>query len=119
MKKVNSPAQPAFQYVLFARLIARETDSKIDLLDTPEVITKKLKKAECAPKVVEGNGVLAFVEYVLLPAATLKGTAEFKVERTRDNLPTLVYNNIKQMHDDYQNDVVSCQSFASPSLITC
>jgi tyrosyl-tRNA synthetase len=81
-------------------------DSKIDLLDPPEVVTKKIKKAVAAPKVVEENGVLAFVEFVLLPAAELKGKREFRVERERDGLEPLVYTTIEQMHEDYRNDVV-------------
>jgi tyrosyl-tRNA synthetase len=82
------------------------TDSKIDLLDSPEVVTKKIKKAMAAPKVVEENGVLAFVEYVLLPVSALKGNREFRVERERDGLEPLVYTAIAQMHEDYKNDVV-------------
>lgn len=68
-------------------------------------MAKKIRKAECVPKVVEGNGVLALVEYVLLPGSGLKnGVREVKVER-RDAEP-LVYTNIKQMQEDYENDVV-------------
>lgn len=59
------------------------------------------------PKVAEGNGVLSFVEYVLLPAAALKGKKEFTVERERDGLEPLVYTDIAAMHEDYKNDVVS------------
>ena len=82
-------------------------DSKIDLLDSPELVTKKLKKAVAAPKEVEGNGILAFIEFVLLPAAALRGgKKEFQVERSRDNLEPLVYTSIAQIHDDYKNDVV-------------
>ena len=58
------------------------------------------------PKVVEDNGLLSFVEYVLLPAATLKGRGEFVVDRSRDNLEPLVYKSIDQMRTDYSNDVV-------------
>lgn len=82
----------------------RFIDSKIDLLDSPEVIKQKIKKAECFPKVVEGNGVLTFVEYVLFPAASLKGRKEFVVER-RDEDP-LVYTRIEQMYEDYKKDLV-------------
>ncbi len=83
-------------------------DSKIDLLDPPEVVVKKLKKAFAAPKEVEGNGVLSFTEYVLLPAGTLKyGHPEFRVDRSRDGLEPLIYTSIQQMQDDYKNDVVS------------
>lgn len=83
-----------------------DADSKIDLLDPPEVVTKKIKKAVAAPGVVEENGVLAFVEFVLLPAAGLRGTREFIVDRERDGLEPLKYTSITQMQEDYRNDVV-------------
>ena len=61
-----------------------------------------------APKEVEGNGVLALIEYVLLPVSELKnGKRSFTVERERDGLEPLVYDDIKKIHDDYRNDVVS------------
>ncbi|ERS99225.1 tyrosine-tRNA ligase [Sporothrix schenckii ATCC 58251] len=92
------------------KMSSSEEDSKIDLLDSPETITKKIRKAEAAPKIVEGNGLLAFVEYVLLPAAELKtGARTFTVERTRDALEPLVYSDVKAMHADYQNDVLTPQ----------
>ncbi|PLB38056.1 tyrosine--tRNA ligase TYS1 [Aspergillus candidus] len=91
------------------KMSSSEQDSKIDLLDTPEVITKKIRKAEASPKVVEENGVLAFVEYVLLPASELKGQREFRVERERDGLEPLVYTSIEKMHEDYRADVLSPQ----------
>jgi tyrosyl-tRNA synthetase len=82
------------------------TDSKIDLLDPPDVVAKKIKKAEAAPSVTEGNGLLAFTEFVLLPASSLYGGGEFIVDRERDNLPPLVYKDVAKMHADYQNDIV-------------
>jgi len=81
------------------------TDSKIDLLDEPDLVAKKIRKATCEPKTVEGNGVLAFVEYVLLPIAQLKDR-DFRVDRSRDNLEPLVYTSVTALHQDYQNDVV-------------
>ncbi|KAK3186139.1 Tyrosine--tRNA ligase cytoplasmic [Lecanicillium sp. MT-2017a] len=90
-----------------AKMSSSDPNSKIDLLDTPDVITKKISKAESFPKVVEGNGVLAFTEYVLLPAAELKGNKQFVVER-REGEP-LVYTSIEQMHEDYRNDVLTPQ----------
>jgi len=50
------------------KMSASDPDSKIDVLETPEGVTKKLKKAYAAPKEIEGNGIMSFVEYVLLPA---------------------------------------------------
>lgn len=42
-----------------------EEDSKIDLLDSPAVVKKKLKKAFCEPGNIEDNGLLSFVKHVI------------------------------------------------------
>ncbi|KAI4778984.1 tyrosyl-tRNA synthetase [Aureobasidium sp. EXF-3400] len=90
------------------KMSSSEPDSKIDLLDGPEIVKKKLKKAVAAPKVVEDNGVLSFVEYVLLPISALQtGEQKFVVER-REGEP-LVYTSIEQMHADYREDILSPQ----------
>jgi hypothetical protein len=61
-----------------------------------------------APKIVEENGVLSFVEYVLLPISALQtGEPKFVVER-REGSP-LIYNSIAQMHSDYREDILSPQ----------
>jgi tyrosyl-tRNA synthetase len=90
------------------KMSSSDVDSKIDLLDPPEVVSKKIRKAVATPRVTDENGLLAFVEFVLLPAAALKGCKEFRVER-RDGLEPLIYTDIKQIHDDYKNDVLTPQ----------
>lgn len=89
-------------------------DSKIDLLDSAESISKKIRKAECAPRVTEENGVIALVEFVLLPAAALRGNREFRVER-RDEEP-LVYTDISKLCEDFKNDIVR-PSLPKPSTL--
>lgn len=91
------------------KMSSSDPDSKIDLIDSSEVVRKKLKKAFCPPKQVEGNGVLSFVEYVLLPASALKnaGAPRFVVAR-REGEP-LIYSDIAQMRKDYEADVLSPQ----------
>lgn len=92
------------------KMSSSDPDSKIDLIDQPDVVKKKLKKAYCPIKQVEGNGVLSFVEYVLLPASALKnnGTPKFVVPR-KDAEP-LEYSNIKQMQDDFSADILQPQT---------
>jgi tyrosyl-tRNA synthetase len=95
------------------KMSSSDPDSKIDLLDSPDIVKKKLKKAFCPPKQVDGNGVISFVEYVLLPASALKntenpGTPSFTVPR-RDAEP-LVYTSIDQIKADYLADVLQPQS---------
>jgi hypothetical protein len=72
----------------------------------------QIKKAEAAPRVAEGNGLLAYVEHVFLPVAELKGKREFIVTRERDGLEPLVYTTISQMRTDYETDVVSFPAWA-------
>ncbi|KAI1283502.1 tyrosyl-tRNA synthetase [Xylaria sp. FL0933] len=87
------------------KMSSSDENSKIDLLDPPDVVTKKIKKAEAAPRVAEGNGLLAYVEHVFLPVAELKGKREFVVTRERDGLEPLVYTTIAQMRSDYETDL--------------
>lgn len=91
------------------KMSSSDPDSKIDLIDPPDVVRKKVKKAHCAPQQVQGNGVLSFIEFVLLPASALKnnGVQKFVVER-RDAEP-LVYSNIEEMHKDYAADKLQPQ----------
>ncbi|KAJ4302542.1 Tyrosine--tRNA ligase cytoplasmic [Collariella sp. IMI 366227] len=91
------------------KMSSSDPDSKIDLLDSAETVAKKIRKAHAAPQVVEENGLLAFIEYVLLPAARLKGHGEFRVERERDGLEPLVYTDIEKIREDYKNDVLTPQ----------
>ncbi|KAL1840624.1 hypothetical protein VTJ49DRAFT_275 [Mycothermus thermophilus] len=91
------------------KMSSSDPDSKIDLLDPPEVVAKKIRKAHAAPQVVEENGLLAFIEFVLLPAARLRGDGEFRVERERDGLEPLVYTGIEKITEDYKNDVLTPQ----------
>jgi tyrosyl-tRNA synthetase len=44
-----------------------EEDSKIDLLDPPSIVKKKIKGAFCEPGNIENNGLLAFSKHVLIP----------------------------------------------------
>lgn len=93
------------------KMSSSDPDSKIDLLDMPDVVRRKFKKAFCPIATVEGNGVLSFVQYVLLPASALAsadGKASFTVPR-RDAEP-LVYDSIEQIHADYRADILQPQA---------
>lgn len=86
---------------------ASDPDSKIDILDTPEAVKKKLKGAFAVPREVAGNGLISFVEYVLLPVSALKteGRGKFVVERGEGE--PLVYESIETLKEDYTVDKVS------------
>ena len=89
------------------KMSSSDPDSKIDLLDTSEAVKKKLKKAYAVPKEVEGNGIVSFVEYVLLPVSALKsGKGRFVVERREGEGEPLVYEDIEILKEDYKADRV-------------
>lgn len=59
-----------------------EEDSKIDLLDNPAAVKKKLKKAFCEPGNIKDNGILAFSKHVIFPL--FKDGEVFNVLRTTE-----------------------------------
>ena len=59
------------------KMSSSDPNSKIDFLDTPAAVRKKIKSAFCEEGNTEDNGVLAFVEAVLIPISQLR------VERLR------------------------------------
>lgn len=66
-----------------------EDDSKIDLLDSPANVKKKLKKAFCEPGNITDNGLLSFVKYVLF--SLVKESEGFVVARKPENGGDLTY----------------------------
>jgi tyrosyl-tRNA synthetase len=59
------------------KMSASDPNSKIDILDGPAIVKKKIKEAFAAPGEVEGNGLLAFIKAVLLPIAALQDRSPF------------------------------------------
>ncbi|KAJ9478613.1 Tyrosine--tRNA ligase, cytoplasmic [Pseudozyma hubeiensis] len=59
-----------------SKMSSSDNSSKIDFLDTPKEVSKKIADAVCAPGEIEGNGVLGFVRAVLFPIARLRVESE-------------------------------------------
>ncbi|KIW90531.1 tyrosine-tRNA ligase [Cladophialophora bantiana CBS 173.52] len=94
------------------KMSASEPDSKIDILDTAETVRKKLRKAYAATGEVEGNGLISFVEYVLLPISALRdpeGKGTFMCERKEGEGESLVYHDIETLKEDYRTDKLTPQ----------
>ena len=94
------------------KMSASDPDSKIDILDTSDTVRKKLRKAYAAAKEVEGNGVVSFVEYVLLPISALRdpeGKGQFVCKRREGEGEPLIYHDIQTLKDDYLADRLTPQ----------
>ncbi|XP_071442443.1 tyrosine--tRNA ligase, cytoplasmic [Hetaerina americana] len=71
------------------KMSSSEDESKIDLLDSPAAVKKKLKRAFCEPGNVTDNGVLAFVKHVLF--SLFKPDEGFQVVRSEENGGNVTY----------------------------
>ena len=54
------------------KMSSSDPDSKIDFLDPPDAIRRKINKAFCEEGNIADNGVLSFVEAVLIPISELR-----------------------------------------------
>ncbi|OAP56335.1 tyrosine-tRNA ligase [Fonsecaea erecta] len=94
------------------KMSASDPDSKIDILDTADAVKKKLRKAYAAAGEIEGNGIISFVEYVLLPISALRdpeGKGTFVCERREGEGEPLVYHDIESLKEDYRTDKLTPQ----------
>ncbi|XP_026759697.2 tyrosine--tRNA ligase, cytoplasmic-like [Galleria mellonella] len=81
------------------KMSASEEESKIDLLDDPATVKKKLKKAFCEPGNIVDNGVLSFTKYVVFPL--LKPNESFKITRVPDHGGDIEFSNFDDLEDDF------------------
>lgn len=54
------------------KMSSSDPNSKIDFLDPPDVVRKKIKAAFCEEGNIEDNGLLSFIDAVLIPISELR-----------------------------------------------
>lgn len=92
------------------KMSASDPNSKIDVLDDAAAVTSKIKKAFAQTGVAEGNGLIAFIEYVLLPISALQNPdskASIKFH-PREGEPQ-TYSNIQDIRKAYEADTITPQ----------
>jgi tyrosyl-tRNA synthetase len=91
-----------------SKMSSSDPDSKIDLLDDADAVTRKLKKAFCEEGNITDNGVLSFVKSVLFPIRSLNGkTPSFVIkcdEKWGGNATH--YTNYQSLEDDFRDKKV-------------
>lgn len=92
------------------KMSASDPNSKIDLLEDPKQIKKKINSAFAAPGVVEGNGLISFIEYVVFPITELKdGKPSFRIDRPEQYGGPITYTSIDTLKADYSSQSLSPQ----------
>lgn len=92
------------------KMSSSDPDSKIDILDTAETARKKLRKAYAAPGEIDGNGIISFIEYVLLPLSALRqedGKGSFTIKQHEGE--PLVYRDMDSIKADYKSENLTPQ----------
>merc|ERR1712223_1714790 len=88
-----------------AKMSSSDVDSKIDLLDPPSVLKKKLKKAFCEPGNIADNGVLTFCKYVIFPVV-LKKDEKFVIERKPEHGGNVEYAKFEDLEAAFAKEDV-------------
>lgn len=93
---------PLIPGLIGKKMSASDPKSKVDLLDDEKSVQEKIKGAYCEEGVVEDNGVLAFIKYVIMTIKQDKNES-FVIERPEKWGGNLVYKTYDQLEKDYQN----------------
>lgn len=86
------------------KMSASEEDSKIDLLDNPTNVKKKLKKAFCEPGNIEENGILSFSKHVLFPL--LKPDESFSITRPAEYGGNVNYSKYEDLETAFAKEEI-------------
>lgn len=92
------------------KMSASDPNSKIDLIEKPKQVTKKINSAFCAPGNVDENGLLSFAEYVLAPIQELKngeGNVEFFFDRPEKYGGPVTYHSYQELEDAFAKEELS------------
>lgn len=92
------------------KMSASDPNSKIDVVEDPKVVKKKIGAAFCEPKVVADNGLIAFLENVVQPIQELKsgqeGVLDFHIDRPEKYGGPITYTSMDQLKADYEADIL-------------
>lgn len=92
------------------KMSASDPNSKIDIIEEPKVVKKKIGAAFCAPGDID-NGLIAFVEHVIQPIHELKngiaGSFDFFVDRPDKYGGPIHFSSLKDLKAAFQNGELS------------
>ncbi|KAI8375934.1 tyrosyl-tRNA synthetase [Radiomyces spectabilis] len=90
-----------------AKMSSSDPDSKIDFLDGPKDVQKKIKKAFCEEGNITENGLLSFIKSVYFPLKSLYGNKpQFTAIRPEKYGGNMVYDTYQALEDDFRDKVV-------------
>lgn len=93
------------------KMSASDPNSKIDIIEEPKVVRKKVNSAFCAPGEIVDNGLIAFIQHVIQPIQELKagkdGVFEFHIDRPEKYGGPIDYSSLDQLKADFESGALS------------
>ncbi|KAG7662736.1 TYS1 [[Candida] subhashii] len=93
------------------KMSASDPNSKIDVLEEPKVVKKKINSAYCAPGDIENNGLLSFVEFVIQPIHELKtgveGSFKLDINRPEKYGGPISYDSLEKLKADFKEELLA------------
>ncbi|KAI8346196.1 tyrosyl-tRNA synthetase [Blakeslea trispora] len=105
-KKRSHLMNPMVPGLTGSKMSASDPDSKIDFLDSPKDVQKKIKKAFCEEGNIEENGILSFIKSVYFPLKSLNGKPVFTCIRPEQYGGNMVYDNYEALEKDFADKKV-------------
>ncbi|KAG0204097.1 hypothetical protein BGX28_003858 [Mortierella sp. GBA30] len=89
------------------KMSSSDPDSKVDLLEAPEDVKRKLSKAFCEEGNITENGILSFVKTVLFPLRSMNGKSpSFSILRPEKFGGDVTYTNYEDLENDFRDKKV-------------
>ncbi|KAF9275493.1 hypothetical protein BGZ68_010759 [Mortierella alpina] len=89
------------------KMSSSDPDSKIDLLEAPEDVKRKLSKAFCEEGNITENGILSFVKTVLFPLGSMNGKSpSFSILRPEKFGGDVTYTTYEDLENDFRDKKV-------------
>jgi tyrosyl-tRNA synthetase len=85
------------------KMSSSDSNSKIDFMEEPKSIRKKISKAFAEPTNTS-NTLFLFLQYVIFPINKLKSVNKFTIERNEKYGGKIEYNLIEEIKQDYVNN---------------
>ncbi len=88
------------------KMSCSDPNSKIDLLDDPKDIQKKVNKAYCEVGNISDNPLLTFCKYVIFPILELQDKKEFIIDRPENYGGIMTFNTYDDLEKRYGDKLV-------------
>lgn len=96
---------------LGGKMSASDPNSKIDIIEDPKIVRKKVNSAYCAPGDIKDNGLLSFLQYVVQPIQELKaekeGVFSLDIDRPEKYGGPISYDCMDKLKADFESGVLS------------